>query len=179
MDSSKAPVKLVKVTRVLGRTGMRNPRRNAVKVDFPARKGDCDGRKNRRRHRNADHGGFLQALAVVLPRSASSSWTTRPAPSSVTSRALVKNSPFRLYTNTHTARAAKTNKSAQQSVRTTSLSFSSPSVRPAVSVKKFDVTKKGGMRITALPRFWPVSTRNDFIMTCGQGITEHSGLGVR
>lgn len=44
MDSSKAPVKLVKVTRVLGRTGMRNSRRNAVKVDFPARKGDETGK---------------------------------------------------------------------------------------------------------------------------------------
>merc|ERR1711977_193469 len=48
--------------------------------------------------------------AVVSPRSASSSWTTRPAPSSGTSRA--------------------------RSVRTTSSLSSSPSVRPAASAKR-------------------------------------------
>merc|ERR1712093_328294 len=50
------------------------------------------------------------ARAVVSPRSASSSWTTRPAPSSGTSRA--------------------------RSVRTTSSLSSSPSVRPAASAKR-------------------------------------------
>lgn len=64
MDTNKVPVKLVKVTRVLGRTGMLS--RSSKGAQLTA-----------------------QALVVVSPRSVSNSSRTRPEASSGTSRAQV------------------------------------------------------------------------------------------
>jgi len=68
--SSKVPVKLVKVTRVLGRTGAQIL--SSLPMETP---GELIGK---------------QVPVVVLRRCASSSWTIRPVPSSATSRALVR-----------------------------------------------------------------------------------------
>ena len=71
----------------------------------------------------------IQAPVVVSPSAVSSSWTTRPVPSSATSRALVRNSlPHGPPTS------SKTN--CAQSVRTTSSACSSPNARPAACDKR-------------------------------------------
>lgn len=74
----------------------------------------------------------LQVLAVVLPKSASSSWMTRPVPSSVTSRDPVRLLPFRMPFSIQDS-----NIETLQSAKTTSSAFSNPSVKPAVSDRCF------------------------------------------
>jgi hypothetical protein len=75
---------------------------------------------------------------VVSPRSASSSWTTRLVPSSVTSRAQVRAAP-----NDSQRRANLAANKHMQSARTTSSSYSSPNVRPGVCDKRSRVWRKG------------------------------------
>lgn len=78
-------------------------------------------------HKKAN--GNAQALVVVSPRSVSSSWTTRPVPSSETSR-----DPVCLKSCDGCIVTLLTDLFAQ-SVRTTSFACSSPNVRPDVCDK--------------------------------------------
>jgi len=73
MDAGKVPVKLVKVTRVLGRTGKR-PRNKSP----PSRPGAAQD--------NTDLDGSTQVREVVSHKSELNSWTTQAEASFETSR---------------------------------------------------------------------------------------------
>lgn len=92
MESAKQPVKHVRVTRVLGRTGMSNRPFFWISVSHGTRRQKDGGIKVRedKTDRLLFVSARLQVLVVASPRFASSSWTTRPEASSATSRDQVR-----------------------------------------------------------------------------------------